>query len=313
MTGISGINLVECAERRKADTMRAFTEHAHPRSVGGIVLMCAGVACLSVNDAIAKTLTDSYAPVQILFLRNALALTPALLIAFKMGGKAALHSHRPLAHLIRGIFWTSAAIMYFLSLRHLGLAEATTLVFAAPIFIIALSSALLKEQVGWRRWSAALVGFIGVLVVVRPGSATFQLVALFPVGTALFYALLMIGSRWVDPRESTWTVMLYLVGAGALISGILSPFYWDPIRPEDIWLFIGIALFGTAGMTLITQAFRFTSASVIAHFEYTGLLWATILGWLIWQDVPDLATFLGAGIIVVSGLFIIFRERQLED
>ncbi len=293
--------------------MQALTKRVQPRSIGGIVLMCGGIACLSVNDAIAKTLTDSYAPVQILFLRNAIALLPALLIAFSMGGKAALYSHRPLAHLIRGIIWTCAAIMFFLGLRHLGLAEATTLVFAAPIFIIALSSALLKEQVGWRRWSAALVGFIGVLVVVRPGSATFQLVALLPVGTALFYALLMIGSRWVDPRESTWTVMLYLVGAGALISGILSPFYWVPIRPEDIWLFLGIAVFGTAGMTMITQAFRFTSASVVAQFEYTGLLWATLLGWLIWRDVPDLATFVGAGIIVSSGLFIIFRERQMEE
>ncbi len=292
--------------------MRALTEIAPSRSIGGIALMCAGIACLSVNDAIAKTLTDSYAPVQILFVRNAIALLPALVIALSMGGKAALWSYRPMAHLIRGIIWTCAAIMFFLGLRHLGLAEATTLVFAAPIFIIALSSILLKEHVGWRRWLAAVVGFIGVLVVVRPGSATFQLVALFPVGTALFYALLMIGSRWVDPRESTWTVMLYLVGAGALISGILSPFYWVAMRPEDIWLFLWIALFGTAGMTLITQAFRFTSASVVAQFEYTGLLWATLLGWLIWRDVPDLATFVGAGIIVVSGLFIIFRERQLK-
>ncbi|WP_324754094.1 DMT family transporter [Roseovarius sp. Pro17] len=292
--------------------MRALTEIAPSRSVGGIVLMCAGIACLSVNDAIAKTLTDSYAPVQILFIRNAIALLPALLIAVSIGGKAALWSYRPMAHLVRGIIWTCAAIMFFLGLRHLGLAEATTLVFAAPIFIIALSSILLKEHVGWRRWLAAVVGFIGVLVVVRPGSATFQLVALFPVGTALFYALLMIGSRWVDPRESTWTVMLYLVGAGALISGILSPFYWVAIRPEDIWLFIWIALFGTAGMTLITQAFRFTSASVVAQFEYTGLLWATLLGWLFWRDVPDLTTFVGAGIIVISGLFIIFRERQLK-
>lgn len=291
--------------------MQASSENVQHRKMGGIALMCGGIACLSVNDAIVKSLTDAYAPVQLLFLRNALALVPALIIALKMGGKAALYSHKPFAHLMRAIFWTCAAILFFLGLRDLGLAEATTLVFAAPIFIIALSSILLKEQVGWRRWSAAVVGFIGVLVVVRPGSATFQLVALFPVGTALFYALLMIGSRWVDPRESTWTVMLYLVGFGALISGILSPFYWVPIRAEDIWLLLGLAIFGTAGMTMITQAFRFTSASLIAHFEYTGLLWATGLGWLIWQDLPDVATFTGAAIIVMSGLFIIFRERQL--
>lgn len=293
--------------------MQALTDRMQHPSVGGIVLMCCGVACLSVNDAIVKTLTDAYAPVQILFIRNSLALIPALLIALSTGGKDALYSRKPIAHLVRGIFWTCAAITFFLGLRGLGLAEATTLAFAAPIFIIALSSVLLKERVGWRRWLAALAGFIGVLVVVRPGSAAFQPVAFLPIGTAAFYALLMIGSRWVDPRESTWTIMLYLVGAGTLISGILTPFFWASVRPEDICLFLGTAVFGTAGMTLITQAFRFTSASVVAHFEYTGLLWATIFGWLIWQDVPDLATFLGAGIIVMSGVAIIFRERHLEE
>ncbi|MFX0546246.1 DMT family transporter [Roseovarius sp. S1116L3] len=282
------------------------------RSGSGIVLMCVGIACLAINDTIAKLLTDRYSPVQILFLRNLIALPPALAIAMTMGGKVALRSHRPMAHLLRGSVWTCAAVLYFISLRHLGLAEATTLVFAAPIFIIALSSLLLGEHVGWRRWSAVIVGFVGVLIVVRPGSEAFQAVALYPVGTALFYAVLMIGSRWVDPRENVWTLMLYLVGAGALISGIFSPFFWTPIRPGDLWLFAGIAVAGTAGMTLITQAFRFTSASLVAHFEYTGLLWATLLGWLVWSDIPDLATLLGGSIIVASGVFIIYRGDRVD-
>ncbi len=281
------------------------------RSGSGILLMCAGVACLAINDAIAKLLTDGYSPVQILFLRNIIALPPALAIAVRAGGAAALRSGRPLAHLGRGSVWTCAAVLYFISLRHLGLAEATTLVFAAPIFIIALSSLLLGERVGWRRWSAVILGFVGVLIVVRPGAETFQAVALYPVGTALFYALLMLGARWVDPNENVWTVMLYLVGAGALISGVFSPFFWTPVRPGDLWLFAGIAVAGTAGMTLITQAFRFTSASLVANFEYTGLLWATLLGWLVWGDIPDIATFIGGGIIVASGAFIIYRGDRV--
>ncbi|WP_281982595.1 DMT family transporter [Thalassorhabdomicrobium marinisediminis] len=293
--------------------MTAQTNIATSRSAGrGVLLMCIGIACLSVNDAIAKTLTTSYAPVQILFLRNAIALIPALLIAYFAGGWPALQSRKPMAHLLRGAVWTGAAILFFTGLRSLGLAEATTLIFAAPIFIIALSSLFLKEQVGWRRWGAACVGFIGVLVVVRPGGEVFQVVALFPVGTAVLYALMMIGARWVDPGESGWTMMLYLVGAGALISGAISPFFWTPIRPEDIWLFLGIAFFGTAGMTLITQAFRFSAASIVAQFEYTGLVWATLLGWWIWGTVPDATTVIGAAIIVSSGLFIIFREGQAK-
>ncbi|MBW3095971.1 DMT family transporter [Pseudohoeflea sp. DP4N28-3] len=289
-----------------------MTEDATRSPISGIVLMCAGIACLSLNDAIAKTLTATYAPLQILFLRNIIAIVPALLMALYMGGTAALVTASPGAHLLRGVLWTCAASTFFLGLRYLGLAEATTLVFAAPIFIVTLSSLFLKEKVGWRRWTAVLVGFLGVLVVVRPGMATFQLVALLPVSTALFYALLMIGSRLVDPRESPWTVMLYLVTFGALTSGVLAPFFWTAVRPEDIWLFVGTAILGTAAMTMITQAFRFSSASVVAQFEYTGLLWAILLGWLIWREVPDLATLVGAGIIVSTGLYIIFRERQLQ-
>lgn len=291
--------------------MQTISAGAAPYSLAGVAMMCLGVACLSVNDAIAKTLTDDYSAVQILFLRNLIALPAAVALAVRMGGTAALRSYRPAAHLVRGVLWLCAATLFFSGLRHLGLAEATTLVFAAPVFITALSALLLKEKVGWRRWSAVLVGFLGVVVVVRPGSAAFQPAALFPVATALFYAGLMISARWVDPRESVWTLMLYLVGAGALLGGLLTPFVWTAIRPEDLWLFFGIALFGTAGMTLMTQAFRFAPAAVIAPFDYTALLWATALGWLIWSEVPDLATYVGAGIIILSGLFIVFREQKV--
>ncbi|WP_245710944.1 DMT family transporter [Citreimonas salinaria] len=293
--------------------MQTVATNAASRSFTGILMMCAGVACLSVNDAIGKTLAADYSPVQILFLRNVIALPVAILIALRMGGTAALRSYRPVAHLVRAVLWLCAATLFFTGLTYLGLAEATTLVFAAPVFITALSALLLKEHVGWRRWSAVLVGFLGVLVVVRPGSAAFQPAALFPVATALFYAALMISARWVDPRESVWTLMLYLVGAGALLSGIVSPFVWAAIRAEDLWLFFAIALFGTAGMTMMTQAFRFAPAAVVAPFDYSALLWATMLGWLIWNEIPDLATYVGAGIIILSGLFIVFRERQLDE
>ncbi|EAQ04147.1 putative membrane protein [Pseudooceanicola batsensis HTCC2597] len=279
----------------------------------GILLMCTGVACLCINDAIAKTLAVHYAPVQILFLRNLLALPGALVIAVAMGGTAALRSYRPMAHVLRGALWLGAAALFFTSLRHLGLAEATTLIFAAPVFITALSAMWLREEVGWRRWSAVLVGFAGVLVVVRPGSDAFQAASVLPVAAAVLYAVLMIGARWVDPRESVWTLMLYLVGAGALLAGLVSPFFWTPVRGEDAALFIAIAIFGTAGITMMTQAFRFAPAPVVAPFDYTALLWATALGWLVWRDVPDLATYLGAGIIAASGLFIVFRERAAED
>jgi len=292
--------------------MSVATPGPRSHAMAGIGMMCVAVACLCVNDAFGKTLAVDYSPFQILFLRNLIAFPFAVLIALKLGGPRALVSHRPAAHLLRGLIWVAAAATFFTSLTFLGLAEATALVFAAPVFVTALSALVLKEHVGWRRWSAVLAGFLGVLIVVRPGSGTFQLASLLPVATAFLYATLMISARWVDPRESVWTLMLYLVGAGALLCAPALPFVWVEVRPQDIWLFVGIALFGTAGVTLMTQALRLVPAVVIAPFDYTALIWATALGWLIWNEIPDLATYFGAGVIILSGLFIVFRERQLD-
>lgn len=275
-------------------------------------MMCAGVACLSVNDAIAKILTAGYSPVQILFLRNLIALPFAFLVALRMGGAGALRSHRPAAHLLRGVLWIGATVLFFTSLMHLPLAEATALVFVAPLFITAISALFLGEVVGWRRWLAVIVGFIGVLIAIRPGGAAFQPVSLLPIATAFVYALLMLSARWVDSRESVWTLLLYLTGTGALLSGLLVPFFWIAIRPEDVWLFVAVAVFGTAGMTMMTQAFRLAPATVVAPFDYTALLWATALGWLVWNEIPDSATLIGAAVIIASSVFIILRKRQIN-
>ena len=287
-------------------------DNKRSHAVAGIGLMIVGVFSLCINDAFAKTLTAGYAPIQILFLRNLIALPIAIAIAWTMGGRAALRTYKPTAHLVRGAIWVGAATLFFTGLSYLGLAEATVLIFAAPVFITALSALVLKETVGWRRWAAVLIGFIGVLIVVRPGSSTFQAASLFPVATAFLYAALMISARWVDQRESVWTLMLYLTGAGAMLSALVMPFVWTPVRMEDIWLFAGIALFGTAGITMMTQAFRFAPAAVVAPFDYTALIWATLMGWLFWDEIPDAITYAGAAVIIASGAYIVWRERRAQ-
>ncbi|MGF0537264.1 DMT family transporter [Agrobacterium sp. ES01] len=288
------------------------TEAGNTRSEAGkgILLMCIGIALLTVNDALAKNLTSGYSVFQILFIRNMIALPFALLIAFGLGGKAALISHRPSAHLLRGLLWLGAAFQFITSLRYLGLAEATTLVFIAPAIITAISALFLGEQVGWRRWSAVIAGFVGVLIAVQPGSATFQLASLLSLGTAFFYAFLMVGARFVDPRDSVWTLMLYLVMFGALFSGIVSAFVWQPVASSDLPFFAALALTGTIGTTLVTQAFRFAPSAIIAPFDYTALLWATLLGWLFWGEQPGFAVLVGAAIIMASGLYIVWREHR---
>ncbi len=273
-------------------------------------MMCAGVACLSVNDALAKTLTQTYSPLQILFMRNVIALPFALLIAAKIGGVEALKSWRPSAHFLRGVLWIGATILFFTSIMHLGLAQATALIFVAPLFITAISALFLKEHVGWRRWMAVIFGFFGVLIIVRPSATSFEAASLLPVATAFIYALLMISARWVDQRESVWTLLLYLTGTSALLSAFIVPFFWTSIRTEDLWLFFAIAIFGTAGMTMMTQAFRLAPAVVIAPLDYTALLWATTLGWVFWNEIPDTLTFVGSAVIICSGMFIILREHS---
>ncbi len=282
------------------------------RTIAGIVMMTVGVACLSVNDALAKFLVADYSPLQILFLRNVIALPFAVLLTVKMGGLTALRSSRPAAHLLRGLLWIAATILFFTSFIYLELAEATALIFVAPLFITAMSAIFLREHVGLRRWLAVLIGFLGALIVVRPGAATFQPASLLPVGTAFVYAILMLGARWVDPRESVWTMLLYLTGASALLSAFVVPFVWNPVRLEDLWLFAAIALFGTAGMTMMTQAFRLASAAIVAPLDYTAMVWATAFGWLVWQEVPDEATFVGAAVIIASGLYVIWREHRVR-
>lgn len=275
-------------------------------------MMCVGVACLCVNDALAKTLTASYSPLQIQFLRNLIALPFAILIAWKMGGAPALRSHRPLAHMLRGGLWIAATYLFFTSITYMGLAEATALIFVAPLFITALSALMFREHVGWRRWLAVAVGFLGVLIAVRPGTSAFETISLLPVATAFIYALLMLSARWVDTRESVWTLLLYMTATGALISLFLVPFVWTPVNAQDLWLFAAVAIFGTAGMTLMTQAFRLAPAVVVAPLDYTAIIWATALGWLFWNEIPDALTFVGAAVIIASGVFIIWREHQAE-
>lgn len=276
----------------------------------GVLTMCIGVAGLCINDAIAKALGETYPPIQILFMRNLIALPLVAALVFWVGGAAAFRSHRPTTHVLRGICWLSAATTFFTSLTYLGLAEATAIAFVAPILMTALSALLFKETVGVWRWSAVGLGFIGVLIVVRPGMEAFRLVALLPIATAFLYAALMLSARWVDERDSMWTLMLYLVGTGLILSALVAPFFWVPLQSKDMMLFIGIAFFGTIGATLIAQAFRYAQASLLAPLDYTALVWATLMGWVFWRELPDLGTLIGSVVIVISGLIIIVRERK---
>ncbi len=283
--------------------------HMEPRQISrGILTICGGVAFLVLNDAIAKLLTDRYDPIQIIFLRNLIAVPMIVAAVIVLRGSHALRTRHPGLHALRGLLILLGAYLYFTSLRFLPLAEATALIFSAPIFITALSVPLLGEAVGWRRWGAVLLGFIGVVIVVQPGAAGFQLAALLPVAAAVLYSLFMISARWVGPTEGLWTMMLFVMLFPMLYAAPFALWAWVPVQAQDLWLFVAIAIFGSLGITLIGQAFRLAPAAVVAPFDYTALVWATALGWLIWGDLLEFWTIVGALIIVASGIIIVLRE-----
>lgn len=279
-------------------------------SARAILAMCTGVLCLVLNDALAKWLMAHYEPLQIIFVRNLIAVPIVTAMVLCIAGRSAFSTRHFGLHLVRGAFAVFAALCFFLGLQVLPLAEATSLIFAAPLFITALSVPLLGEQVGLRRWTAVIVGFIGVLIIVRPGAAAFQPASLLVLATAVLYALLMISARWIGRNEGVWTTMFYVVLFPMLISGPLSWPQWEMPQLEHLPFFVAIAAAGSGGIMLITQAFRLAPAAIIAPFDYTALLWATLVGWLVWGEVPDRWTFAGAAVIIASGIYIVLRETR---
>ena len=205
-----------------------------------------------------------------------------------------------------------SACCFYLGLRALPLAEATAIAFAAPLFVTALSVLILKERVDGKRWLAVLAGFAGVLIVVRPGSAAFQPATLLPLTTALLYAVMMITARGISRAEGMLTTTFYIVLGQLVCSAVGLPWVWETPAMEDLPYFGGVALFSTLGLALITQGFRIGPASVVAPFDYTGLIWATILGWIFWREAPDAYAYLGALFIAGSGVYIAVREARAK-
>lgn len=276
----------------------------------GIACIMGGIFCLTVSDSLAKWLSAHYAPIQLLFLRGLLALPVVCALVLLTGGRRALRTRHFGTHLLRGAINVGSASCFYLGLTMLPLAETTAIAFAAPLFVTALSVIALGERVDARAWVAVLAGFAGVLIVVRPGMAGFQPAALLPLVTALGYAVMMVSARRIGAEESMLTTMFYIAFAQMLVAAVPQVWFWRPVAAEHAWGVAGIACFSTLGLGLITQGFRIAPASVIAPFDYTGLIWATLFGWLFWNELPDAWAYCGAALIAGSGIYIALRESS---
>lgn len=263
-----------------------------------------------MSDALAKWLGDFYPAIQLLFLRGAIAVPLMVLVVVWREGSRSLLTHNLSIHAVRGVLNLGSACTFYFGLTLLPLAEATAIAFAAPLFVVALSYPLLGERVELQRWLGALAGFAGVLIVVRPGSSSFQPAALLPLATAVGYALMMLTARKIKGSESMLTTMLYIVLAQAVLSAGLQPWYWAPIQSDHLPAILALSLFSTLGLGLITQGFRIGPVAVVAPFDYCGLIWAGFIGWLVWNELPDAWTYAGGLVIMASGVYICYRETR---
>ena len=293
------------------------TDSARPGGVQaeriGFGIGCAvvGLFGMAVMDACAKVLGSGYAVSQIILARNGIgALAVVLFVLLSGAGFATLRPRRPLLLALRTLVNLGAAYFFFTGLRYLPLADAFAIAFAAPLFITALSVPVLGEHVGIRRWGAVIFGFAGVLVVVQPGSESFRLEALLPLGAALSYAVAMLIGRILTRDMSTASIMFWpSLGAAAAMLALM-PLQWQTPTLPDAGLFVFMGLIGTLGMSLITQGYRHAPAAVIAPFDYSVLVWGVIIGWLVFQDIPTANVWIGAAMLIASGLYILHRETR---
>ena len=275
----------------------------------GILLILASTAFFSCSDIATKHLAGSLPAIEIAWLRYigfCVLMVPA---AIAKGPGRLLRTHRPGLQILRGLAMVLSAVLFTFSLRFLPVAEATATNFVSPLFITALSIPLLGEKVGWRRWTAALVGLLGVLIVVRPGTSAFHPAALLPILAALSWAGAAILTRKLSGGDKPATTLAYSALTGLAVLTLLVPFDW--VLPDWRELAVGalIGLVATAGHWMIVLAYRQADASVLAPFSYMQLIGSGVLAFLIFGAIPDSWTFVGAGVIIASGLYTAHRER----
>jgi drug/metabolite transporter (DMT)-like permease len=277
-------------------------------SLAGVGLMLAGTLLFSVNDALGKWLLADYSVGELLLLRSVAGLVLLAPLIRQTGIAGFRSAPRPRLQIARVILSTVEVALFFLAVSQLPLADTKTFYLAGPIYVTALSVVLLGESVGWRRWIAVFVGFAGVVLALGPSRASFTPPVLIALTGSVTFAFLMIVTRAL--RETTDTVLIAGQVAGTFVFGALTaPFGWVTPSPRD---FVLLALFGALAMlalACVNRSLKLAPASVVAPYQYTLIVWAIVLGYAVFGDVPDLATLIGAAIIIAAGLFILWRER----
>lgn len=262
------------------------------------------------QDGITKYLSTVYAVPQILMVRYVFFVAFALWLNRRIGLVASLRSGSPRLQILRSLVLVTEIGLFALTVRFLPLAYTHAILAATPLVATALSVPMLRETVGVRRWTAVLIGFTGMLVILRPGFGVFQPASLLALLTAGMYAVYIVLTRMVSRHDGAGTTVVYTAIVGGAVMTVVGPFYWTPPDIAGWALLLTLACTGAGGHFLFIKALESAPASVLQPFGFTVLVWATIVGFVFFGDLPDAATIAGAAIIVSSGLYTFYRERK---
>lgn len=278
----------------------------------GIGLLLIAVALFTMGEAIVKTLARDYDITQIVWARYVFHA----LVTYTVFSRARLgqlvRTTRPGLHVARSALMLGATALFFSSLRFLALADAIAISFIGPLLVTALSIPLLGERVGIRRWAAICVGFAGVLVIIRPGMGVMHWAAILPLGTAVCYAFYQILTRMASRSDTTQTSLFWMSAFGVLVSSVAVPFFWRTPGAVDWALMAALGTVYGLGHYLLIRGLEIAPASKLSPFLYTQIVWATIMGFIVFGQFPDAPTLTGAAIVIASGIYVWWRESVLK-
>ncbi len=278
-------------------------------TIKGIVLMSLGFFSFSASDSLAKLLTEEFHPLQIVWMRMfGLFLGVCILIMIK--GVVVLYTAKPFLQIVRGVVAVISATLFIITLRYVPLADAVAVTFIAPFIVTVFGALFLKEPVGIRRWLAVAIGFIGMLIVIRPGMGVFHPAIFLIVIAAICFAIRQLASRWLSGVDKIETTVAYTSIVAFLLTSFAQPLVWStPYGGFILLTILGLTLTAALGEILIINALDITDSVVLAPIHYTLIIWSTLYGYLLFNELPDQWTLMGCGIIVLSGLYTIYREH----
>ncbi len=278
-------------------------------TTNGIVLCVVAMAAFAIMDGIGKHLTGTYPVHQILWIRYGLFLTFAFGLARHRGFRRTVATHHLRLHLIRSLVLVFESGTFVLSFKFLPLADTHAIAASAPLIVTALAIVFLNERVGLRRWTATLIGFFGVLVIIRPGLGVFDPVAILPVIAAVLFAVYQIMTRMLANSDSAETTLFYTGVVGFAVLTLVVPFGWQWPTPIDWSLLFLVGVLGSGAHWVLILALRAAPASLLQPYTYALVLFATAVGFVGFGDIPDSITILGGAIVIGSGLYTLQREN----